>query len=132
MQAGFFYSKSMANFEAFRKVISSNINLLFLKSVLLLENPHFRSCMVDIKEIRTFRSNCQGLSILRGKNKKFRNHLSFHIQAASGKSIHSGNERFRAPSFFFYSIYFLHMSNKDKIKHFFWFRALLRSTNLFC
>ena len=55
---GFSYSKSVANFEVFRKVISSNINLLFLKSVLLLENPHFRSCMVDIKEIRTFRSNC--------------------------------------------------------------------------
>ena len=32
---GFLYSKNMANFEAFRQVISSSINLLFLKSVLI-------------------------------------------------------------------------------------------------
>ena len=32
---GFSYSKSMAKFEAFRQNISSNINLLFLKSVII-------------------------------------------------------------------------------------------------
>ena len=54
---GFLYSKNMANFEAFHQVISSSINLLFLKSALFSV-----SALIEVKE----KKNCNNL--ICGKN----------------------------------------------------------------